>query len=125
MFQGPDKVLDSGIDYITATARGRNTESSLSAFGRFIVNEQIQRGEKVRNFYFSGYRGSVAGSASYGVRHDGSVIRLSSGVAKEYWAQVYHLCTNVSRLDLQVTVRPAEGPIERLTQHHAEMQCLI
>lgn len=121
MVHASDSVVEAGVDYITATYVGRATESSLSAFGRFIVGEQAKQGEKERPFHFSGYRGYHAGGASYGVRHDGAIVRLSSQAASEHWAQTLNLCTNVTRLDVQVTVAPSDGPTERLARHHEEL----
>jgi hypothetical protein len=118
----PDEFLEVGCDYITATTKARASESSLDAFGRYCVTEQMAQGEKERPWRFSGYRGLLAGSASYGRRPDGAIVRLSSIVAAEHWPQVLHLATNVSRLDVQVTVKPPVEPHERLGAHLKELR---
>jgi hypothetical protein len=119
--QSLDTIVDSGIDYITAVYKGPRSDSDLASFGRFIVGEQRQLGEKESNFHFSGYRGLSCGSASFGVRWDSQIVRLSSSCAKEHWNQAYNLASNVTRLDLQITVLPPEGPQARLAKHHREM----
>lgn len=119
--QSLDTIVDSGIDYITAVYKGPRTDNDLASFGRFIVGEQRKQGEKEGNFHFSGYRGLSCGSASFGVRWDSQIVRLSSSCAKEHWNQAYNLATNVTRLDLQITVLPPEGPQARLAKHHREL----
>lgn len=101
---------------------GKSSQSTLPEFGRFLVQRQVDSGERLRVFGFSGYRGMAAGEVSWGVRRDGCLLRLSSDAAKEHWAQVYGLATNVSRLDVQVTVQPVTGPTKRLLSHHKELR---
>lgn len=119
--QIPDVVVDSGVDYITAVYKGPRSENDLASFGRFVVGEQRQLGEKETPFHFSGYRGLNCGSASFGVRWDSQIVRLSSSCAAEHWNQAYNLSTNITRLDLQLTLRPREGVQKRLATHHREM----
>lgn len=88
------------------------------------MEREVERGEEVRPFRFSGYNGYYAGSVSFGRRYDGDILRLSSAAAKEHWAQSVLFSTNVSRLDVQVTVRPPEGTQRRLLKHHQQIRRL-
>jgi hypothetical protein len=115
-------VKEVGIDYITATTMARYSDSGLDSFGRFIVDEQIHAGERERPFRFSGYVGRSAGSATYGRRPDGGLVRLSGATAGEHWEQCVALASNVSRLDLQATIRPDDGPTERLRKHYSQVR---
>lgn len=117
-----DSILSCGVDYITVTSKGQRTESSLSAFGRYLVGEQRNAGEDWREFRFSGYRGETCGPASFGVRYDSQIVRLSSSAAAEHWCQAFMLSTNVTRLDIQVTVLPEVGPTKRLSTHHRQVR---
>jgi hypothetical protein len=117
-----DVIVEVGVDYLTCTFVGRQGESSLASFGRYLVHEEMARGEKWRDFRFSGYRGEHCGASSFGYRHDGEILRISSHVAKEHWAQAFALATNVTRIDVQVTVRPEGGPTKRLLNHHRTMR---
>jgi Replication initiation factor len=119
-----DDILEVGIDYITATALVRRSDSGLASFGRFIVGEQVAIGEKSRPWKFSGYRGLTTPHASYGKRQDGEIVRLSNKVASMYWAQATNLSTNVTRLDVAVTVRSGLGPKNTLRRHHRELLTL-
>lgn len=108
------------VDYVTATTVQGYSDSSLDSFGRFIVNQQIERGEKERPFRFSGYRGWAAGSAATGRRRDGAIVRLSGHAAQQHWQQVVSLASNVSRIDVQVTCWSMDGPTMLLRKHRNE-----
>ena len=107
---------------MTVTHVGPRGESSLASFGKFLVHEQLKADEKWREFRFSGYRGETCGSAAFGVRYDSQIVRLSAGVAAEYWAQAFNLASNVTRIDVQVTVSPGVDPTRRLLDHHKQVR---
>lgn len=115
-----DTVISSGVDYITVTKKGARSDSDLAAFGRYLVQQETAAGEEWRDFRFSGYRGQMSGGAQFGVRHDSTIVRLSSNAAAEHWAQAYGLASNVTRLDVQITVLPPCLPSQRLAKHHRE-----
>lgn len=108
------KLLEVGIDYITATSRSTAPITGLYAFGTHLIREQVQKGCKLRKTRALGYVGSSAGSCQVGIRHDGCIVRLSSEVAREHWNQTADLSDNVTRLDLQLTELPRDGPSARL-----------
>lgn len=116
------EFLEVGCDYITATTTAPRSASSLDAFGGWVVEEEGARGEKVRPWRFSQYHGLTTGSASFGRRPDGGIIRFSSRVADEYWQQAKSLATNVSRLDVQATVVGPRNPTETLNTHLKEVR---
>lgn len=105
------------IDYITATANRTSGDSGLAAFGRFIVSTESRRGFKSGVYRAQNYRGLHAGGACFGRRHDGELVRLSGPCAAEFWEQVIGLSSNITRLDVQTTVRSGERPARRLKQH--------
>lgn len=115
-----DGFLEAGIDYITATTTAKRGEASLDAFGAHLVDAEIAAGSQGRTYRAEGYFGRHAGSAAYGRRPDGALVRLSGALAGEHWAQVVQLASNVSRLDLQVTILPTEGATQRLARHVSE-----
>jgi len=117
-----DAILESGVDYITATHLGVDADSGLASFGRHLLREQVQFGERDRDFRFSGYRGRIAGQASYGVRYDSQIVRLSGECARQNWSQVAQLASNVTRLDVQITVLVHDGPTRRLLKHHRQVR---
>ena len=118
----PDVIFEGGCDYITCVQKGRATDSSLAAFGKFMVQQSKDAGEEWRTFRFSGYTGEHCGSASFGYRHDSQIVRISSHLAREHWNQAFALSTNVTRFDMQVTVLPEHGPTRRLLDHHKQLR---
>src|SRR5258705_13428675 len=114
--------MEVEIDYITATSSAQQSSSGLDSFGYFLVENEVRKGEQARPYRTSSYRGLAAGSVSTGRRFDGAILRLSGEVAAENWQQAVSLSTNVSRLDLQVTVRPTEAVQDRLRRHLAELR---
>lgn len=117
-----EEIYDVGIDYITATTTAKQSDTSLDSFGRYLVDEETKSGAKARPWKWSGYYGRTSGAATYGRRPDTAIVRLSGHTAKENWEQVVHLSTNVSRLDLQVTVWSNRQPSERLKRHVTELK---
>jgi len=99
------EVQDIGVDWITATSKQRDCDSGLHGFGRFLVQESADAGNKLTSWRMSGYRGLAAGGAAVGMRGDGCVVRLSSAFAAVYWNQVVDLASKVTRIDLQVTTK--------------------
>lgn len=105
MTAGTVEWLDCGIDYITATATLQPKIKVLRDVGLELIESEASQGNSVRKWRGLGYAGTVCGSVSVGIGEQGSIVRLSSGVARDDWFSVFPWCTNVSRLDLQVTVR--------------------
>jgi hypothetical protein len=108
------RILEVGIDYITATSHSTSSLSGLGAFGAYLVRDAVKRGSKRTASRALGYTGAHAEGVSVGTRHDGCIVRLSGETAREHWNQALDLSDNVTRLDLQVTEVPPEGPARRL-----------
>lgn len=76
------------------------------------MGSEERRGNEMRPWSFAGYEGFKCGSAQLGTRHDGTCIRISSGVAFDHWLEVWHAAEKFSRADLQLTLR-VDGPPSR------------
>lgn len=116
-----DEVIDVEIDYITATSHARSHSSNFAAFASWMVAEEVSRGCKDSSWRATGYHGRHAGGTAFGVGAQGSIVRASSHCAREHWRQLLTLADNVTRLDVQVTVRPVAGPTATLSRHHKEL----
>ena len=115
-------IIDAGIDYITVTAaRGQDADELYDA-GRRLFKEQVQLGNESRGWSMKGYSGFCAGGVSFGGREDGAIVRLSSDVAASDWFTVYQRSTNVSRIDLQVTVRLDHCPTLAIHKHEKALK---
>jgi len=120
--QASSLIREVNIDYITTTAVERLAAKRLASFGRHCVTEEANRGAKLKVWRVSGYRGLQADHAAFGIRRDGAIIKLSGRAAAEYWEQASLLGTNTTRLDLQVTVFPVDGPTTWLRRHYEQVR---
>lgn len=101
-----ETTLESvGVDWLTCTTPRGSGYESFRALGGELVESEAREGNDVRRLRSQGYHGWSAGGASYGARGDGVMIQLRSDVARERWRDVARVASNVSRLDLQYTVR--------------------
>ncbi len=101
----PWAITSTGVDYITATASEPRHVAVLVAIGRSLCDAASKRGDEQEPWSWQGYQGRTSPQASYGLRQDGMIIRLSGTTAQEKWHELVPLAAKVSRLDLQVTVR--------------------
>lgn len=96
-------VLESQVDWITATARTGHGGTELLDLGATILTEERSKGNYGRSTTFEGYHGTVSQHCFVGYRLDGACIRLGGSLARDRWGEVAHIATNVSRLDVAVT----------------------
>lgn len=99
----PASVLNSGVDWLTATAYRVPSREPFHALAEDLISQSAGYGNEVSTWRAGGYHGRASSGIMYGVRHDTHIIKLSSDVAREHWKDVTELASNVSRIDLQVT----------------------
>lgn len=97
------RVLASGIDWLTATARPGDQADQLARLAGSIVEEEREAGNRQRTWQWRGYTGLQAGGVAYGTRPDGVIARLSGAMAARWACPASQLATHVTRADLQVT----------------------
>lgn len=97
-------AIDSGVDWITCTARGKDARKAFEAQGEAILQTEAGSGVEITAARLRDYSGWSAPSIFVGRRREDSLIRLSASRAAALWQTVAQHATNVSRLDLQVTV---------------------
>jgi hypothetical protein len=102
---GRGSVLSAGVDYISCTAATPSRAEMLKSTGWAVVYAEAEAGNDLRPWTWKGYDGITAGSASCGLRSDGSIVRISGGLAAETWKRAAAWADHISRLDLAVTVR--------------------
>lgn len=93
-----------GIDWLTATRPGDSWDNPLYALGEALLRLEDPSEARTSPWVWQGYVGGAVAGISVGRRPDGSIVRLSGNAAFTWWAQVMKCCTNVSRIDLAVTV---------------------
>jgi hypothetical protein len=97
-------AVDAGVDWITCTARGKDARRSFLAQGEAILQEEASTGVEMTSARLRDYSGWRGPGVFIGSRRDDDIAVLTSTHAARLWKRVAPLATNVSRLDLQVTV---------------------
>lgn len=113
------EVVAAGVDWITATANRQAGAGLLANVAWMTVQRAARNGAKLRKWRWNDYVGQATEHAAWGIREDSVCCRLSSWVACTYWRDVYQAARKVTRLDVQVTVRP-EPPEPRLALEHGD-----
>lgn len=97
------KVLEVGVDWITATVRPGSKMTVVGGMAEKWYLDRQEDGWQGKGWRWNGYSGSTCDGISYGRREDGLIVRLSGVVALMHWRTLASYADNVSRLDLQVT----------------------
>jgi len=111
-----DVLVSIGCDYLTATAKDREAASSLHSAGSVLFMDQRANGNEAKAWGMHGFAGWSCGSVQVGTRKEEVCVRLSSDAAFNSWREVVQHAQNVSRIDLQATLRvvqDVEGLIDR------------
>lgn len=96
--------ISSGVDWITATAKAGSHSFEFEKLADSYLEEKRDAGGDVRQASRLSYRGHEAEHFFFGRRDEDSVLIASSHVASRLAKPIIDVATNVSRLDLQVTV---------------------
>lgn len=97
-------IVDSGVDWLTATARGREARSSFLTVGETLLKDDAGAGVEITSARIRDYSGWKGSGVFVGTRRDDDLIVLTSNRAAAHWKTVAQAASNVSRLDIQVTV---------------------
>lgn len=103
------EVHSSGIDYVTLTASSPRGIHILKEYAdaRFAFLER--QGFHVKHSAPMGYSGWQVGPVFGGARQDGYMIRVSGQDAQEAFQACWCEYVNITRLDLQLTLRSYPG----------------
>ena len=112
-------LVHSGIDWITATARGGDEAESLFEQGNWLLDQSITEGNQKKPWSMSGFHGYRAGGCQLATRDKEVMVRLSGDMAHDYWRTVKVRSDNVSRFDVQLTLR-IDGPVGPTIRRHFE-----
>lgn len=96
--------VSAGVDWITCTARGKDARARLESAVDGLLQDEAGRGVQITPARLRDYVGWKAPGIISGKRKDDSIAVLSASHALAHWQTVAREATNVSRLDLQVTV---------------------
>jgi len=112
-------IIESQPDWLTVTHTGQASQPVFRAWARRAIAWEESGANKQRNFSAFGYDGVACGRVRWGAREDGDMVQLSGDLAAKELSRAMDLATNVSRLDLAVTVRiePTDPDIEARHYH--------
>ena len=117
---GPETIIEAGIDWLTCTCTEPAQRRDMQALAATLLHDEREQGNNIEPWNCLGFVGLHAGGIGFGDIDEMSLMRLSGPTAYRHWRSACQLATNVSRLDVQVTVRSAIEPQERVMQHHAQ-----
>jgi len=104
-------VKESQVDWLTLTFKEGGKWQAAKVAVEDALQRELADGEDEQLLKFQGYDGRQAGRVGYGTRDDGALIRLSGALADEGLRDLLPLASNVSRIDLAVTVKlPPDFP---------------
>jgi hypothetical protein len=116
------RLVGAGVDYITVTASSRLHQRSLHQIGQELLVQAIGDGGNERPFTAWGYDGTKCGPVSLGDRPGSTILRVSGVSAARAGADIIRAADNVSRIDLQSTVRFARDVQGLGRAHDRELQ---
>jgi len=98
-------VIESQADWLTLTHPDWEPISNFNLWSHAVLRAEESGGNKRTPWGMKGYQGWHCGRASWGVRDQGAILCLSGDAAHQRLHTALDLATNVTRLDLAVTVR--------------------
>jgi hypothetical protein len=102
-------VKEAQVDWLTLTFKEGGKWEAARLAAQHALERECADGEDESALRFQGYTGSQAGRVGYGTRDDGALIRLSGGLADEGLRDLLPLASNISRIDLAVTIKLPDG----------------
>jgi len=100
------EVVEVGVDYITSIGKSLEAQESMQSFGAELMCKWHDSGEETRPWSMKGYEGFICGPIQLGTREDSTILRVTGAEADTHWEKVWYLADSITRVDLQVTLRP-------------------
>ena len=113
-------IMECGVDWLTATCEPSEGQTRFNEKAYSLLHNQHGLGEDMKPWSMSGFEGLRSGGVGFAKREGTSMVRLSGHMAFAHWRKFGELATNVSRIDLQVTIRGVSDPPALVLQHHKE-----
>jgi len=112
------EVVDCGVDWITCTCSDSLFAQRLVDRAALWIQDEKHQGNEQLVWSQYGYEGFTCGQVTVGQRHDGVIVRLSGLAAWSHWRQAAELATNVSRIDVQITIRYKRDAAKQISNHY-------
>lgn len=99
-------LIESQVDWLTASAHGKERSQRLLDVAHHVSKEEASQGNQKRRWRLMGYEGYRVGRIAYGRRDDAScLVQLSGNAAEVALADVLGESDVVTRIDLAATWR--------------------
>lgn len=121
-FKNAVEVLSVGVDWLTVTQKHGPEAEIIRATALGLADVELHNGMYGRPWGANGYEGFSVGHLEYGERNEDVICRVHGDCSHAHWHRLYALCRNVSRIDLEVTVRTSEDPRFVVRRHLRELQ---
>jgi hypothetical protein len=118
--QSSTTVLESQLDWLTASFHTHNSAERAKADADRWARSEVAEGAQVKPFRLGGYQGWLAGRVRLGTRLDGALLQLSGDLAERHVSEVSARASNVSRVDIAVTVRVGPEDGDLAADHYTE-----
>jgi hypothetical protein len=102
------RLEGAGVDYLTCSAKDLAPSRELYRIADRWWSQHPEEGEVNADAFFRSYRGRQTSSLFVGTRSDGTLLRASGRAAGDLGIHPAKFAANVSRLDIQATVRSTE-----------------
>lgn len=97
-------VITSGIDWITCTSKRRGVSNDLEDFGMWQLEKERAGSGRILPARRLGFEGLRTDNIFLGLRHGDVMLQVSGPSCTPLTEDAIRFSTNVSRIDLQVTV---------------------
>lgn len=116
------KSVSASVDWITATFNKDLGRKDISLWADEWLNRNIAEGYRVTVWEAYGYSGWTVNGVKYGTREQDDIVTFQSHQAGILWANTLTLASNVSRMDLAVTVHYHSDPSQTMMEHWGTLQ---
>jgi hypothetical protein len=114
------EIVSSGMDWITATVRAGTARKDAGALADRLIALEECAGHQLDYGRNRNYDLVTCGSFTVGQRAEDCMLQLRSDFARDHWREAARIATNISRLDLQTTVRLDHVDDEFVYDHYQQ-----
>ena len=108
------ETIHAGVDWLSLTMKPDDPYAPHWRDKGYAALEEISKeGYEIKTRAMLGYYGYCAGNNFVGARDDGSFCQFTGPNGDKYYRDMYYPRASVPRIDLQVTVKYDEMPLDR------------
>lgn len=105
-------AVEPSVDWLTMTVKNRTMRDAAKTEADKSLDEAMRAGDRVQIWNSFGFAGWDCGGLRWGRREKEDLIQLRSKTCATKWQDYAKFASNISRLDLAVTVKFAHHPID-------------